>query len=479
MKEIDFSIDFLIQKYKNHEILPSEVIEIFLKRIKEKDKEINSFITLLEEKSFERAKELDKKIKNKENMGKLFGIPIGVKDNILVKDAPLTCASKILKGYIATYNATAIEKILKEDAIIIGKTNMDEFAMGSSNEYSHFGPVQNPFKKGYVPGGSSGGSAAAVAANFCTCALGSDTGGSVRQPASFCNVVGFKPTYGRVSRFGLVAFASSCDQIGPITKNVKDAWTLFKIIAGYDQKDKTTIDFPLEEIPTEKISFKIGYPENYLKEGVDDEINERILEVLKEFTKIKNYKLKNIEIKSFKIVIPVYHIITSAEASSNLARFDGIRYGFREKGNDLDETYKKTRGNGFGEEVLRRIIMGAFVLRSGYYEEYYLKAQKARTLILEEFMEKFKEVDFIITPTSPFPPFKIGEKIKDPLKLYLADIFTVSANLIGAPAISIPCGKNKENLPIGLQIMAKPLDEPRLFKFSLEIEEFIKEKYGS
>ncbi|MEO0275484.1 MAG: Asp-tRNA(Asn)/Glu-tRNA(Gln) amidotransferase subunit GatA, partial [candidate division WOR-3 bacterium] len=468
MKKIDFPAHILTLKYKNGEILPSEVIEIIFKRIKEKDKEINSFISIFEEESFERAKMLDQKIKNKENKGLLFGVPIAIKDNICVKGKPLTCASKILKGYIATYNATVVEKILMEDAIIVGKTNMDEFAMGSSNEYSYFGPVQNPLKKGYVPGGSSGGSAASVAAGFCTCALGSDTGGSVRQPASFTGLVGFKPTYGRVSRFGLVAFASSCDQIGPITKDVMDAWMVFKIIAGYDEKDKTTLNYPLEEIPAEKIKFKIGYPENLLKEGVDEEIRDRIDETIREFTKIKNYELKEIKMETFRISIPVYHIITSAEASSNLARFDGIRYGLREKGESLEEVYKKTRGNGFGEEVLRRILMGAFVLRSGYYEEYYLKAQKARSLIFEEFMKNFEEVDFIITPTSPFPPFKIGEKIEDPIKLYLADVFTVSANLAGIPAISIPCGKNKEGLPIGIQIMAKPLDEPRLFKFSFE-----------
>ncbi|MEO0261522.1 MAG: Asp-tRNA(Asn)/Glu-tRNA(Gln) amidotransferase subunit GatA [candidate division WOR-3 bacterium] len=478
MKEINVPAHILAHKYKKGEILPSEVIEIIFKRIKEKDKEINSFISIFEEESFEKAKKLDEKIKNKETTGLLFGIPIAIKDNICVKGKPLTCASKILEGYIATYNATAVEKILNENAIILGKTNMDEFAMGSSNEYSYFGPVQNPLKKGYVPGGSSGGSAASVAAGFCIAALGSDTGGSVRQPASFTGLVGFKPTYGRVSRFGLVAFASSCDQIGPITKDVMDAWIIFKIIAGYDEKDKTTLNYPIEEIPEEEIKFKIGYPENLLKDGVDEEIRNRIDETVREFARIKNYNLKEINMETFKIAIPVYHIITGAEASSNLARFDGIRYGLREKGEDLEDIYKKTRGKGFGEEVIRRILMGAFVLRSGYYEEYYLKAQKARTLILEEFIKNFGEVDFIITPTSPFPPFKIGEKIEDPIKLYLADIFTVSANLAGIPAISIPCGKNKEGLPIGIQIMARPLDEARLFKFSLEIEKFIKEKYG-
>lgn len=477
MKELNLPAHLLIEKYKKGDFLPSQLIEGLIKKIKEKDKDINSFIKVFEDRAIERSKILDKKIRNKEKIGSLFGIPVGIKDNILVKDGETTCASKILKGYIATYNATAVEKLLLEDAIIIGKTNMDEFGMGSSNEFSSFGPVHNPLKKGYVPGGSSGGSAAAVAAGFVTCALGSDTGGSVRQPAAFCGVVGFKPTYGRVSRYGLVAFASSCDQIGPITRDVMDSWIIFRIISGFDEKDKTSLNVPAPEIPEDGIKFRIGFPEKLLEQGVEDEIKVRLDEVLKEFVKLKNYELKNIEMESFRYAIPVYHIITGAEASSNLARFDGIRYGLRQEGKDLEEVYKKTRGYGFGEEVLRRIIMGGFALRSGYYEEYYLKAQKARSMILEEFMDNFEKVDFIVTPTSPFPAFKIGEKVEDPIKLYLSDIFTVSVNLAGIPAISIPCGRTREGLPIGMQIMAKPLDEGRLFKLSLQLEDFIKQRY--
>ncbi|MCM8810496.1 MAG: Asp-tRNA(Asn)/Glu-tRNA(Gln) amidotransferase subunit GatA [Candidatus Omnitrophica bacterium] len=467
----------LSELYKKKEIKPSEVLSLLLEEIYRKDKEIHSYLYINQE-AIEEAKKVDEKIAKGENLKELEGIPISIKDNICTKGMPTTCASKILENFIPPYDATVIERLKEKGAIIIGKTNMDEFAFGSSTENSAFGPTKNPYNFERVPGGSSGGSTASVASNLCFASLGSDTGGSIRQPSAFCGVVGMKPTYGRVSRYGLVAFASSLDQIGPITKNVKDNALLLKIISGKDKMDSTSVDIEvcdyLDFLNKDLNKLKIGIPKEYFIEGIDKEIKEKIFEILK-ILENQGMIVEEISLPHTDYGIATYYIIATAEASSNLARFDGVKYGYRSKSyKNLIEMYMKTRCEGFGEEVKRRIILGTFVLSSGYYEAYYLKAQKVRTLIKSDFEQAFKKVDIILTPTTPELPFKLGEKKDEPLKMYLSDIFTVNVNLTGLPAISIPCGFSSDKLPIGVQFISPYFKEEILLNLSYKLENELK-----
>lgn len=470
--------------YKNHkeklELIKSgklslaDNVKSFLKNIDEQ-KDLNAFNFVFNEEAIEAAKNVEQKIKNKSG-GKLAGMVIAIKDVLAYKDHPLTCSSNILKNFTSLYTATAVQKLIDEDAIIIGKTNCDEFAMGSSNENSAFGNVLNPVDKTRVPGGSSGGSAVAVAANLCDVSLGTDTGGSIRQPAAFCGIFGLKPTYGRVSRFGLTAFASSFDSIGPFSKNVEDAALVMEVISGKDLNDSTSIK---KEIPdyssalTKDTKLKIGIPKEYFADGLDEEIKTAILNIVDEL-KLEGYEVKEVSLPMTEYTIATYYILTTAEASSNLARFDGARYGFRANDySNLKEMYLNSRTQGFGKEVKRRIMLGTYVLSSGYYDAYYRKAQKVRRLIKEDFDKVFLEVDLLITPTTPTAAFKIGEKSDDPLEMYLSDIYTTSANLAGIPGMNIPIGKNSENLPIGLQILSQQFEEEKIFKFAKHIQDEI------
>lgn len=410
----------------------------------------------------------------------LKGIPIAIKDNICTKGELTTCSSHILDGFKSPYDATVIEKLKANGAFVFGKTNMDEFAFGSSCETSFYGPTHNPWDLDRVPGGSSGGSAAAVAADEAIWALGSDTGGSIRQPASLCGVVGLKPTYGRVSRYGLIAFASSLDQIGPITKDVEDSALLLSIIAGHDEKDSTSADIKTGDylgcLKKDVKGMKIAIPKEYFVEGLNKEVEDSVADAKNTLKKL-GATFKEVSLPHTKYAVAVYYILATAEASSNLARFDGVQYGFRDKdAGAKDETamiasYRQTRGSGFGLEAKRRIILGTYVLSSGYYDAYYLRAQKVRTLIKKDFDQLFKEFDCALTPTSPTPAFKIEERLENPLSMYLSDIYTISANLAGVPGISLPCGLTKDNLPIGLQILSAPFKEENLFRAAYAFEQ--------
>lgn len=450
-----------------------ELVTQYLENINEQ-KDLNVFITLFEKESVLRAVEIDEKIKSG-NAGKLAGAVFSIKDVISVKDSLLTCGSKMLSNFESVYDATAVERLLKEDAIIIGKVNCDEFAMGSSNENSYYGPVKNPIDKTRVPGGSSGASAVSVAANMCLMSLGSETGGSIRQPSSFCGITGLKATYGRISRFGLVAFASSFDSIGIFGNNNSDIAAALEVIAGADKKDSTSSDVNVDnyvekselKLDPEKIS--IGYIKEYFEEGLDEEIKAGILSKI-DSLKQKGFKVKEISLPNTRYLIQTYYILTCAEASSNLSRYDGVRYGLRaDNSSTLEAMYVNTRSEGFGEEVKRRIMLGTYVLSAGYYDAYYRKGQKVRRLIMNDFENAFREVDFIISPTTPTTAFRLGEKLDDPLAMYLNDIYTVSANLAGIPAISVPAGTDKNNLPYGIQIMGKKFDESGLLRMWNEI----------
>lgn len=430
---------------------------------------LNAFLEVFEKEALERAIHIQEKINNG-TAGKLAGMIIGLKDNISYKNHQMTASSKILQGYTAVYSATVVERILAEDAIIIGRLNCDEFAMGASNETSYFGPVKNFVDERKVSGGSSGGSAVAVQANLCYASLASDTGGSIRQPAAFCGVVGLKPTYARVSRYGVVAYASSFDQVGPIAKSVEDAALILEVIAGKDFYDGTSSSEPVpaySKLLAPHQKRKIAYIEETLhSEGLDPEIKQNVLQQIAQL-KEDGHTVKPVSFEYLDYVVATYYILTTAEASSNLARYDGVHYGYRSpESKDLMSTYKKSRSEGFGEEVKRRIMLGTFVLSAGYYDAYYSKAQKARRLIKEKIEAILEDYDFIITPTTPTPAFNIGEEITDPVVMYLADIFTVGASLAGLPAISLPSGKNKEGLPIGLQIIGKSFKEADLLEFS-------------
>jgi aspartyl-tRNA(Asn)/glutamyl-tRNA(Gln) amidotransferase subunit A len=463
--------DLLVKK----KLTSKEATEAFYRRIRAVEEKIKAYLLLTEETAFLQAEGVDRKIAKGEEIGDLAGIPIGLKDILCTKGIQTTCASKILEGYIPFYDATVVKTLKKKDAVFLGKLNMDEFAMGSSTENSGFQITHNPWDLERIPGGSSGGSAAAVAADECSAALGTDTGGSIRQPAACCGVVGLKPTYGRVSRYGLVAFASSLDQIGPITKDVEDCAILLNAISGYDPCDSTSVD---TDVPDYKQSLKrdikgirIGIPEEYFIEGMDQEVEKSVKEAIDSFKKW-GAEIQRISLPHTEYAVAIYYIIATAEASSNLARYDGVKYGLRSKGyRDLMEMYTQTRAKGFGKEVKRRIILGTYVLSAGYYEAYYRKASQVRTLMRNDFEEAFRKVDVIVSPTAPTPAFRIGEKTDDPLQMYLSDIHTIPVNLAGIPAISIPCGFSHEGLPIGLQIIGKPFDEGMLLRVAYTFEQ--------
>ena len=483
MEILDLTVHELRDKLKNKELSIKDIMNAYTNRINEKEKDVEAFVTILTDDAMKKAEDIQSKISLGEIKGELAGIPIGIKDNICTKGVKTTCSSKMLENFIAPYDATVMEKINAENLIDLGKLNMDEFAMGGSTEHSYFKKTKNPWNLSKVPGGSSGGSAAAVAAKMVPWALGSDTGGSIRQPASFCGVVGLKPTYGLVSRYGLVAFASSLDQIGPITKDVTDSAILLSIIAGHDEKDTTSIDVikkNYEEALTGNIKkLKIGVPKEFFGEGINEEVKKSLYEA------IETYKKLGAEIEEFSLDVAryslaTYYIIACAEASSNLGRFDGIRYTYRSSEfKDLRDLYKKSRSEGFGAEVKRRIILGTYVLSSGYYDAYYKKAQQVRTLVKNEFDKAFKKYDVILTPTSPTVAFGIGEKSENPLEMYLADICTVSVNIAGLPGISIPCGIDSNNMPIGMQLIGNKFQEETILNaaYAFEQEYKFREKF--
>lgn len=456
------------ERLESGEFTCTELVEYYLQRI-EDHKHLNAFLEVFSHDARSRATVIDQKIK-RGKAGKLAGLVIGIKDNLCYKGHEVSASSKMLNGFQSLYNSTAVEKLLEEDAIIIGRLNCDEFAMGSSNEYSAYGAVLNPHNTAKVTGGSSGGSAAAVAANLCQVALGSDTGGSIRQPASFCGTVGFKPTYGRISRHGLIAYASSFDQIGPFTKSIEDAAELYNVLAGKDAFDATASSKAVEPIHVDydiTKKYKVAYLKDTLEmEGLDPEIKTKTLEQIEKL-KSKGHTVEGVSFPYLDVMVPVYYILTTAEASSNLARYDGIHFGYRsENAHDLESTYKLSRTEGFGTEVKRRILLGTFVLSSGYYDAYYTKAQKARRLLRDKTNAIFSEYDLILSPTTPTTAFDLNRKIADPTVMYLEDIFTVQSNICGLPSVSLPLGKHSNGMPFGLQVMAPAFEEEKLLNFS-------------
>lgn len=464
------------KKIKSGEVKVVDAVDSVFKQIDTVEKDINSYITVCDRESvLAKAEEVQKRIDNGELTGPLAGVPIAIKDNICTEGIRTTCGSKMLENFCPTYSADAVAKLENAGAIIIGKTNMDEFAMGSTTETSFFGVTKNPWNVEHVPGGSSGGACAAVAAEECVCALGSDTGGSIRQPSSFCGVTGIKPTYGTVSRYGLVAYGSSLEQIGPIAKDVTDCATILEVIAGYDSMDSTSVkrdsyDFTLALVDDVK-GLKIGIPKDYFGEGLDSEVKEAVLNAV-DVLKSKGAIVEEFELSLVEYAISAYYVIASAEASSNLARFDGVKYGYRTKDyQGLHNMYKKSRSEGFGEEVKRRIMLGSFVLSSGYYEQYYIKALKTKALIKKAFDEAFEKYDVIIGPVAPTTAPKLGESLGDPIKMYLSDIYTVAVNLAGLPAISVPCGKDSKGLPIGMQIIGDCFKENNIIRAAYTYEQ--------
>jgi len=448
------------QALKKKQFSALELCQAYLNKIKEKDKKVCAFLTVNEPAALSQAKKIDDLLASGQELPLLAGIPVAIKDNILIENVKCTAGSKILENYIAPYNATVIEKLKAQGAVILGKTNMDEFAMGSSTENSAFGPTHNPHDLSRVPGGSSGGSAAAVGSEMAIYALGSDTGGSIRLPASFCGVVGLKPTYGAVSRYGLIAFASSLDQIGPIAKTVKDARIVFEAISGKDPFDSTSVESKYRKAKPKIKNLKIGVPREYFVKGIDSGVEKVIKSAIKKYEGL-GAKIIEVSLPYTEYALPAYYIISPSEASANLARYDGIKYGFSQDEKSLLDVYLQSREHGFGQEVRRRIMLGTYVLSAGYYEAYYLRAQKVRTKVIEDFEKVFKKVDVLLTPTSPLLPFKIGERVKDPLAMYLVDVYTVSINLAGLPALSLPGGKVGQ-LPVGLQIIGQPFAEDKI-----------------
>ncbi|MBF0193339.1 MAG: Asp-tRNA(Asn)/Glu-tRNA(Gln) amidotransferase subunit GatA [Magnetococcales bacterium] len=452
----------LSELLKKRQISSEDLVNTFLEKIESQNPNINAYITVDKAGAIKAAKDADARLDAKQGEA-LTGIPIGVKDLFCTKGLLTTCASKILHNFIPPYESTVTSRLKAAGAVVLGKTNMDEFAMGSSNETSHFGVVKNPWDHSRIPGGSSGGSAAAVSASLCSATIGTDTGGSIRQPAALTGITGFKPTYGRVSRFGMIAFASSLDQAGPMTKTAQDSALMLQTMAGHDAKDATSINAP---VPDYMASLndglkgrKIGIPAEYFASGLSQDVATVIEEAKKQFTDL-GAELVPVSLPTTKHAIPTYYILAPAEASSNLARYDGVRFGYRcEDPQDIKDLYFRTRAEGFGSEVKRRIMLGTYVLSSGYYDAYYLKAQKVRRLIADDFKAAFAKVDLLLAPTTPDTAFKLGAKTDDPVQMYLSDIFTINVNLAGLPAISIPCGFDKTNLPIGLQLIGRPLDE--------------------
>jgi aspartyl-tRNA(Asn)/glutamyl-tRNA(Gln) amidotransferase subunit A len=463
----------LIKLRNKGEVSSREILDSVHKRIDEVESKVAAYLTLTRDEALKMAEKADREIAA--GRGKpLSGIPIAIKDNMCTKGILTTCASKILNNFIPPYESTVTSRLLENGYVLAGKTNLDEFAMGSSTENSGFHVTRNPWDTDRIPGGSSGGSAAAVAADECIAALGSDTGGSIRQPASLCGVVGMKPTYGRVSRYGLVAFASSLDQIGPITKNVADCALLLNVISGRDPLDSTSAPVAVPDFTAglgEGIKgLRIGIPREYFIEGMDPEVEEAVKAAIREFESLGALPIE-VSLPHTDYAVATYYVLATSEASSNLARYDGVKYGSRAEGRDLMDMYMKSRAQGFGAEVKRRIMLGTYTLSSGYYDAYYKKAQQVRTLIKDDFEKVFRDVDLVVTPTSPTPAFKVGEKSDDPLKMYLADIFTISVNLAGMPGISVPCGFTRGNLPVGLQLIGKHFDEATLLKAAYAYEQ--------
>jgi aspartyl-tRNA(Asn)/glutamyl-tRNA(Gln) amidotransferase subunit A len=476
MELCDYAAANLTTLLKKREISSKEITESVFKRIDEKEQEINAYITLNRDKALKQAELADKKFSKSSKLLSLTGIPIAIKDNLCTAGITTTCGSKILENFVPTYDATAVKKLYQDGSVLIGKTNLDEFGMGSSTETGAFGPTRNPLNTDYVAGGSSGGSAAAVASGETILALGTDTGGSIRMPAAYCGVVGIKPTYGRVSRYGLVSYASSLDQIGAIGRSVEDCAILLNVICGFDQYDSTSINIEkpnfIESLNKNIKGLKIGLPQEYYVEGLDDGIKDKIFNAIKLYEK-NGAEIIDISLPHSKYAVSTYYLIATAEASSNLARYDGVKYGFRATGNipDSIEMYEETRHLGFGKEVKRRIMLGTYVLSAGYYDAYYLKAQKVRTLIKNDFDQAFEKVDVIIAPVTPTLPFKLGEKLADPLQMYLMDVYTVSLNLAGLPGMSINCGKI-DGLPVAFQIIGKAFDEESVLRTGYAYEIF-------
>ena len=464
------------KKIKSGEVRVVDAVNAAFDQIEAVEKDINSYVTVYKkEEVLEKAEHIQKLIDEGQLTGPLAGVPVAIKDNMCTRDKLTTCSSKILGNFYPTYSAEAVINLEKAGAVIIGKTNMDEFAMGSTTETSFYGPTKNPWNKEHVPGGSSGGSCAAVAAEECSYALGSDTGGSIRQPSSFCGVTGIKPTYGTVSRYGLIAYGSSLDQIGPVAKDVTDCATILETIASYDSKDSTSVkrdDYNFTEALVEDVKgLKIGIPKDYFGEGLEPEVKEAILKAV-DVLKDKGAIVEEFDLSLVEYAIPAYYVIASAEASSNLSRFDGVKYGYRtEEYNGLHNMYKKSRSEGFGPEVKRRIMLGSFVLSSGYYDAYYLKALRTKALIKKAFDEAFAKYDVIIGPAAPTTAPKLGDSLSDPIKMYLGDIYTISVNLAGLPGISVPCGQDSNGLPIGMQIIGDCFKEKNIIRAAYTFEQ--------
>lgn len=475
MNEIlNMPVTLLTEKIADKQLSSKEITEAYLENINKTDSEIGAYLTVTAESAIKTAEETDKKIAAGEKLSTLAGIPGGIKDNMCTKGVKTTCASKMLENFVPCYSSTAVEKLNEQGFVMLGKLNMDEFAMGSTNENSYFKPVKNPVNTERVPGGSSGGSAAAVAAKEAAFTLGSDTGGSIRQPAAFCGVVGMKPTYGTVSRYGLVAFASSLDQIGPLTKNVRDNALILNAIAGHDPKDATCIgggrpDYTAE-IGKDVKGMTVGLPTEFFGNGVSADVKDAVLAAAKRYEKL-GANIEEVKLPSLKHALSAYYVISSAEASSNLARFDGIRYGYRsENAETLDDIYKNSRSEGFGPEVQRRIMLGTFALSSGYYDAYYKKALQVRTLVVRDYNKVFEKCDFIISPVAPTTAYRLGEKTDNPLEMYMGDIYSVPINIAGVPSLSLPCGKDGDNMPIGMQLIGKPLGEATLYRAGYAFE---------
>ena len=472
---LDLTAVELAGQIKSGKTTAVEAMEAVIANIDSKEEELNCYVTFDREAALSAAKEAQKKIEAGELTGPLAGVPIAIKDNMCTEGVLTTCSSKILGNFIPQFSSEAVKRIEEAGAVVIGKTNMDEFAMGSTTETSAYGPTKNPWNTEHVPGGSSGGSAAAVAANECFCALGSDTGGSIRQPASYCGVVGMKPTYGTVSRYGLIAYGSSLDQIGPLCKDVTDCATIMEVIASHDKKDSTSVERKDTDFTSALVDdvagMRIGIPRDYFGEGLDPEVKDSILEAAKVLEE-KGAIVEEFDLSLVEYAIPAYYIIASAEASSNLARFDGVKYGYRtEEYNGLHNMYKKTRSEGFGPEVKRRIMLGSFVLSSGYYDAYYIKALKTKALIKKAFDRAFEKYDVILGPAAPTTAPKLGNSLSDPIKMYLGDIYTISVNLAGLPGISVPCGVDSKGLPIGMQLIGDCFKENNIIRAAYAYEQ--------
>ncbi len=478
MNITELTVHELQEKLKNKELTITEINKAYIDRINEKEKDVQAFITLITDEALEKSKNIEEKVNKGEIKGELAGIPIGIKDNMCINGVKTTCASKMLENFIAPYNATVIEKINDENMISLGKTNMDEFAMGSSTETSYFKKTKNPWDLSRVPGGSSGGSAAAVASNMVPWALGSDTGGSIRQPAGCCGIVGLKPTYGLVSRYGLIAYASSLDQIGTFTKDVEDTAILLNVIAGHDDKDTTSAEIEKRDytkaLKNDVKGLRIAVPKEFFGDGINKEVKEIIEKAIEKYKELGAI-IEEVSLNVAEYALATYYIIACAEASSNLGRFDGIRYGYRSpKFNNLRDIYINSRSEGFGDEVKRRIILGTYVLSSGYYDAYYKKAQQVRTLVKNKFDEVFENHDIILTPIAPTTAFKIGEKSDNPLEMYLSDICTVSVNIAGLPGLSIPCGVDRGGMPVGMQLIGKRFGEETILNAGYTYEQATK-----